>query len=84
MSDNIERVLKVKWTVVGLAIALLSMPAGAMAPAKPSQSTPTPDNGLLQTGNDYLTMCGTALETKGLSGITCISYTWGQRPAWGS
>jgi len=38
---------------------------------------PAPNSGLLQTGNDYLTMCTTALETKGLSGVTCISYTWG-------
>ena len=77
MSDSIQRLLKVKWTVVGLAIAVLAMPAGAMAQGKPSQTTPPPNNGPLQTGNDYLAMCGSALETIGLSGVTCISYTWG-------
>jgi hypothetical protein len=65
------------WTVVGLAITLLAMPAGAMAQGKPRQSTSPPDDGILQTGNDYLTMCGAALETKGLSGVTCASYTLG-------
>jgi Rap1a immunity proteins len=77
MSDTIQRLFKVKWTVFGLAITLLAMPAGAMPQGKPSQSTPPPDNGLLQTGNDYLAMCGSAFEAKGLSGVTCISYTWG-------
>jgi len=40
------------------------MPAGAMAQGIQSQSMPRQNSGLLQTGNDYLTMCTTALETK--------------------
>ncbi len=53
MRDIIEPLFKAKWAIVlTVAITLLGMPGGAMAQ----------DNWGLETGNDYLRLCSTALD----------------------
>jgi hypothetical protein len=53
MRDIIERLFKAKWAIVlTVAITLLAMPGGALAQ----------DSWGLETGNDYLRLCSTALD----------------------
>jgi hypothetical protein len=71
MRDIIERPFKAKWTIVlTVAITLLAMPGSAMAQ----------DAWGLETGNDYLRLCSTALDADAsgrADGLVCRGYMRG-------
>jgi len=71
MRDIIEPLFKAKWAIVlTVAITLLGMPGGAMAQ----------DNWGLETGNDYLRLCSTALDADAsgrADGLVCRGYMRG-------
>jgi Rap1a immunity proteins len=71
MRDIIEPLFKAKWAIVlTVAITLLRMPDGAMAQ----------DSWGLETGNDYLRLCSTALEADAsgrADGLVCRGYMRG-------
>lgn len=71
MRDIIERLFKAKWAIVlTVAITLLAMPGGALAQ----------DSWGLETGNDYLRLCSTALDADASSRadrLVCRGYMRG-------
>ncbi len=71
MRDIIEPLFKAKWAIVlTVAITLLGMPGGAMAQ----------DSWGLETGNDYLRLCSTALDADAsgrADGLVCRGYMRG-------
>jgi hypothetical protein len=70
MREITERSFKAKWAMVGMAIMLPAMPGGAMAQ----------DSWGLETGNDYLRLCSTALDADAsgrADGLVCSGYMRG-------
>jgi hypothetical protein len=71
MRDIVEPLFKAKWAIVlTVAIMLLGMPGDAMAQ----------DSWGLETGNDYLRLCSTALDADAsgrADGLVCRGYMRG-------
>ena len=79
MRNIVERRLKANWAMVGWPGVVLAMASGVVAQDKqPLRLTP-PASVALQTGKDYLTMCGTerGRDAVSIDGAACYSYTWG-------